>query len=216
LPWDGALPGDRGRSPYRRKRPSLTNFVITTAAILLRKIKLTESSLIVTWLTEDQGKLKTVARGARRPRSAFAGQLDLFFAADITFARSTKSDLHALREVSVRDPRDGLRQLYARTRLASYFVELLELSSEFEQPIPELYDLLRRALDYLNGAEPSRRALLHFEAELSRLLGLTGTHNADADPADAIARLAGRLPPGRAKLWQSLPAVPAMASPPKD
>ncbi len=145
-----------------------------------------------------------MARGARRPRSAFAGQLDLFFAADITYARSTKGDLHALREVAVRDPREGLRQLYARTQLASYFVELLELSSEFEHPIPELYDLLRRALDHVNQAEPTRRAMLHFEAELSRLLGLTGKHNAGADPALAIVRQTGRLPAERAKLLQSL------------
>ncbi len=179
--------------------------LVTTAAILLRKIKLTESSLIVTWLTEEHGKLKTVARGARRPRSQFAGQLDLFFAAEITFARSAKGDLHALREVAVRDPRDGLRQMYARTQLAAYFVELLELCSELEHAVPEVYDLLRRGLDYLNDAEPTRRALLHFEAELSRLLGLTGPHNADADPAQAIARLAGRLPPERTKLLQSLP-----------
>ena len=179
--------------------------MVTTAAILLRKIKLTESSLIVTWFTEDHGKLKTVARGARRPRSPFAGQLDLFFAAEITYVRSARSELHTLREVAVRDPRDGLRQMYARTRLASYFVELLELGSELEHAAPELYDLLRRALDYLNGAEPTRRAMLHFEAELSRVLGLTGRHNADADPAQAIARLAGRLPPERTRLLQSLP-----------
>ncbi len=170
----------------------------------MRKIKLTESSLIVTWLTQDQGKLKTVARGARRPRSAFAGQLDLFFAAEITYARSARGELHALREVAVRDPRDGLRQLCARTQLAAYFVELIELSSELEHAAPEVYDLLRRALDYLQDAEPDRRALLHFEAELSRLLGLTGRHNADADAADAIGRFAGRLPPGRTKLWQAL------------
>jgi DNA repair protein RecO (recombination protein O) len=183
--------------------------LITTAAILLRKIKLTESSLIVTWLTEEHGRLKTVARGARRPRSPFAGQLDLFFAAEITYARSTKGELHTLREVSLRDPRAGLREVYARTQLAAYFVELLELSSELDHPIPEIYDLLRRALDYLNQAAPDRRALLHFEAELSRLLGLTGRHNAQDDPAQAIARLAGRLPPERARLWQSLPDGPA-------
>jgi recombinational DNA repair protein (RecF pathway) len=50
----------------------------TTPAILLRKMKLTETSLIVTWLTEHHGKLKTVAKGARQAKSRFAGRLDLF------------------------------------------------------------------------------------------------------------------------------------------
>jgi DNA repair protein RecO (recombination protein O) len=184
----------------------------TTPAILLRKIKLTESSLIITWFTEAHGKLKTVAKGARRPKSPFAGRLDLFFAAEINFSRSRRSELHILREVVVRDPREGLRQDYLRTRLAAHFVELIEMTTEFEHPVPELYDLLRRALDYLDKNPPTRRAMLHFENQLSRLLGVTGSNNADADPAQAIVRLAGQLPPDRAKLLKSLPR-PAEKSP---
>jgi DNA repair protein RecO (recombination protein O) len=173
----------------------------------MRRVKLTESSLIVTWFTEANGRVQTVARGARRPKSAFAGRLDLFFAAEITYSRSARGDLHQLREVVVRDARGGLRQSYARTRLAAYFVEMIELSSEPEQPAPEVYDLLRRALDYLGGATPNRRAMLHFEVELSRLHGLTGANNPDADAAQAIGRLAGRLPPGRARLLAELESI---------
>ena len=185
----------------------------TTAAILLRKIKLTESSLIITWFTEAHGKLKTVAKGARRPRSPFAGRLDLFFAAEITFARSRKSELHILREVAVRNSREGLRLEYARTQMAAYFVELVEMTTEFEHAVPELYDLLRRALDFLDTHAPTRRALLHFERELGGLLGVTGIHNADADPAQAILRLSGQLPRDRARLLKSLPHLDAALSP---
>ena len=107
----------------------------TTDAILLRKIKLTESSLIITWFSEALGKMKTVAKGARRPKSPFSGRLDLFFAAEINFSRSRKSELHILREVVVRDSREGLRLQYERTQMAAYFVELLELTTEFEHPV---------------------------------------------------------------------------------
>lgn len=183
----------------------------TDAAILLRKIKLTESSLIVSWFTQAHGKLKTVAKGARRPRSAFAGRLDLFFAAEITFTRSRRSELHSLREVVVRDSREGLRQVYARTELASYFVELVEITTEFEHPAPEIHDLLRRALDYLAVNAPTRRAMIHFENQLSALLGVTGAHNLADDAGQAIAQLAGRLPEGRTRLLRGLPA--AIANP---
>ena len=37
-------------------------------AILLRKMPWSETSLIVTWLTERFGTARTVARGARRPK----------------------------------------------------------------------------------------------------------------------------------------------------
>ena len=73
-----------------------------TAAILLRKMPWSETSLIVTWLTERFGTVRTVARGARRPKSEFAGMLDLFYRADIAFSISRSGDLHTLREVSVR------------------------------------------------------------------------------------------------------------------
>lgn len=171
----------------------------------MRRIKLTESSLIVTWFTETHGKLKTVAKGARRPKSAFAGRLDLFFAAEITFSFSRQSELHGLREVVLRDTREGLRTRYERTQMAAYFVELVEMTTEFEHPVPEIYDLLRRALDHLDKNEPSRRAMLHFERELSRLLGVTGEHNLEADPAQAIVRLSGQMPKDRARILKGLP-----------
>ena len=157
----------------------------------MRKIKLTESSLIVTWFTQSHGKLKTVAKGARRPKSPFAGRLDLFFAADITFSLSRRSELHSLREVELRDPREGLRKRYERTLLAAYFVELTEMTTEFEHPAPEIYDLLKRALDYLDQTEPTRRAMLHFEGRLGRLLG--------GSPAARTPRVAARpVAPGQA------------------
>ena len=44
-----------------------------TPAILLRKTPWSETSLIAVWLTERFGAVRTVARGARKPKSAFRG-----------------------------------------------------------------------------------------------------------------------------------------------
>lgn len=174
----------------------------TTAAICLRKTLLSDTSLIVTWCSERFGKIKTVAKGARRPKSPFAGKLDLFFAAEIQWSRSRRSELHTLREVVLCEPFAGLRTLYGRTQLAAYFVELIELATAPEQAVPELYDLLRRAFTYLNNGPATQRALLHFESELARLLGIHG--QAGTTPAVAIGRACGRLPPERAELLQRL------------
>jgi DNA repair protein RecO (recombination protein O) len=177
-------------------------FVDTTAAILLRRTLLTDTSLIVTWLTEDQGKLKTVAKGARRPKSAFAGKLDLFFHAEIHVVRSRKSDLHILKEAMLLDPFEGLREDYRRTQLAAYFVELIELVTEPEHPVPELYELLLRALKYLSTEEANKRALLHFESELVKLLGIHG--QPEVTPAVAIGRAYNALPTARPELLRQL------------
>jgi DNA repair protein RecO (recombination protein O) len=176
----------------------------SSAAILLRRTKLSETSFIITWLTQDHGLIKTVAKGARRPKSPFAGRLDLFFEADIQFVRSRRSELHTLGELLLHSTHDALRQSYLRLELAAHFVELIELTSVADHPIPEIFDLLRRALGFLDAQEPTRRALLHFERELARALGLVDDTN--ADPIRAIARLTHRLPMGRADLLKRLRA----------
>jgi DNA repair protein RecO (recombination protein O) len=173
----------------------------TTPAILLRRTKLTDTSLIVTWLTEQHGRVKTVGKGARGPKSPFAGQLDLFFTCEISYARSRRTDLHSLREVRLVEPHAQLRFDYPRLALASYFAELLELVSEPEHPVPEMYDLLRRALGYLNAHAANQRALTHFETEVAKALGI---HQDAVAPATAIARVYHRLPASR----DTLPALP--------
>jgi DNA repair protein RecO (recombination protein O) len=173
----------------------------STAALLLRRTKFSDTSLVVTWLTCDFGKLKTMARGALRPKSPFAGGIDLFFETEIAFVRSRRSEIHTLREVTLRNSFEGLRRDYSRVEMASYFVELMELMTEPEQPVPELFDLLCRAFKYLENAIPNRRALLHFESELARLLGIHIEGNAHA----ALSRVCHHLPDSRRRLMEKLP-----------
>ncbi len=45
-------------------------------SILLRTYPLREADLIVSFLTRDQGKLRGVARAARRPKSRFGAGLE--------------------------------------------------------------------------------------------------------------------------------------------
>ncbi len=170
-------------------------------AILIRRTRLTETSLIIHWCSVTFGIIKTVAKGALRAKSPFAGKLDLFFDAEIEFVRSRKSDLHILKELSVENPRLGLRQSYARTQMASYFVQLLEMIAELETPIPDHHDLLRRGLDFLADNTPTREALLHYEKEVARLLGLEGHHRS---PIEAIRDVYKKIPSQRAPLLEAL------------
>jgi DNA repair protein RecO (recombination protein O) len=176
----------------------------TSRAILLRKRKLSDTSLIVSWYTESLGKIDTAAKGARRPKSPFAGKLDLFFQAEIQISRSRRSNLHTLTEVVLQNPCIGIRDNYLRTQAASYFVELIEIATEPEHPGPELFHLLQRAFGFLDGQDPTRQAVRHFEAELARLTGVHDSAALKSDPASALGALFGRLPRGRAALLRAL------------
>ncbi len=172
----------------------------STSAILLRKRKLSDTSLIISWCTNSLGVIKTVAKGARQPKSPFAGKLDLFFEADISIVRSRKSDLHTLREVALRNPFGGIRESYARMQAASYFVELIEICTESDHHEPEMFALLQRAFGFLSANEPTLRAVSHFEMELARIAGVHDRTKLKTNPAAALASLFGKLPVGRGKL----------------
>ncbi len=174
----------------------------STSAILLRKRKLSDTSLIVSWCTESLGCIQTVAKGARRPKSPFSGKLDLFFEAEIQIARSKRSTLHTLREVALRNPFPGIRESYLRMQTASYFVELIEICTESDHHEPELFALLRRAFAYLSGKDPTLRAIFHFETELARIAGVHDVKT--GKPARALASLFGRLPSSRPGLLKAL------------
>lgn len=176
----------------------------STAAILLRKRKFSDTSLIVSWCTESLGCIHTVAKGARRTKSPFAGKLDLFFETEIQIAPSRKSTLHTLTEVALRNPFAGIRQNYLRTQTASYFVELIELCTERDHHEPELFALLRRAFAYLDANDSNLRAVAHFETELARITGVHATKMVKNDPAFALGNLFGRLPLSRTPLIKAL------------
>jgi DNA repair protein RecO (recombination protein O) len=178
----------------------------STCAILLRKRKLSDTSLIVHWCTESLGCIQTVAKGARRAKSPFAGKLDLFFEADIQIAQSKRSTLHTLREVALRNPFAGIRASYPRMQAASYFVELIEICTESDHHEPELFALLRRAFGYLTENEPTLRAVAHFETELARLAGVHDVGTLRSNPAHALATLFGKLPKSRGALLTLLQA----------
>ena len=180
----------------------------STAAILLRKRKFSDTSLIVSWCTESLGCVQTVAKGARRAKTPFAGKLDLFFETEISIVTSRKSTLHTLTEVVLKNPFAGIRTNYLRTQAAAYFVELIEICTERDHHEPELFALLRRAFGYLDANDPNLRAISHFETELARIAGVhpaaAGQKKLKADPAFALGNLFGRLPLSRTPLLKTL------------
>src|SRR5881227_3010626 len=104
---------------------AMRSSVIESAmGVILRTRPLTETSLIVQWLTRDHGRLATVAKGARRAKSVFRGKLDLFYSADFSFSRSRRSELHTLREVELQGTHPELRQDLARLQQACYGANL--------------------------------------------------------------------------------------------
>jgi DNA repair protein RecO (recombination protein O) len=142
------------------------------SGVILRTRPLTETSLIVQWLTADYGRMTTVAKGARRAKSPFAGKLDLFYEGEFSFVRSRRSDLHTLCEVAIRETNRALRGDLLCLRQAAYCAALLEQTTETETPLPGVCELFKGLLRQIASVPPQPRTVFAFELKLLRELGL--------------------------------------------
>ena len=167
----------------------------------MRTTRLTDTSLIVHWFSENEGLIKTVVKGALRPKSPFAGKLDLFFSGEILVVGSLKSELHTLREVSISNWRQGLRRSYPITMMAGYFCQLVESGVEPSHRDEPIFDLLRRGLDYLDTNIASLRVLKHFEKQFAEILGVL---RGGGDAEKALLEHLGALPASRKAILELL------------
>jgi DNA repair protein RecO (recombination protein O) len=163
--------------------------------IILRIRPLTDTSLVVEWLTPELGRISTVAKGARRPKSPFAGKLDLIFEAQFSFQRSRRSELHALREVMVVDSHAGLRKDMVLLHQAAYFTVLVEQGTERETPLPEVHALVAGYLRHLPAPDRIPEAMFAFEFQLLSLLGFAPVLDVPKQSKAVIEASFGNLAP---------------------
>jgi len=149
-----------------------------TEAVIIGRTRYSETSLIVQWCSPELGLFRTMVKGALRPKSPFAGLLDLFVSAELRFVRAKTGDLHTLAEARCLNARLGLRSSYGRVLAATYLVKLIALVVEPHAPLPAIYELLVKALDYLSAHDPSRALIERFELRLAEDLGLVGAAGA--------------------------------------
>jgi DNA repair protein RecO (recombination protein O) len=143
-----------------------------TTGLVLRTRPMTDTILIVQWLTRDFGRIATVAKGARNPKSAFRGQLDLFYLADLSFVRSRRSDLHTLREVQLLQTHAGLRTDLIYVQQASYCAALIEQTAEPDAPLPAVFENFRDLLEQLPKQAAQPLTIFGFEMKWLHELGL--------------------------------------------
>lgn len=174
---------------------------MTMPAIAIRRTRFSETSLMVTWFTEQGGKVRTSARGAMRPGSPLAGRVDLFHESRIYWTQARRGDVHTLKEAEIHRAFRPAEPAHLSIMAAAYFAELVARCTQPEEPQPAIYDLLRRALAYLGAQPPGRRAVVFFETELARVLGIYGQ---DQAAVEALREYSGDLPPLRRELLQAI------------
>jgi DNA repair protein RecO (recombination protein O) len=110
---------------------------LTTPAWVLRRVRWSESSLIVALYSLDSGRMSAMARGALRPDSRFAGSLELFSLVEVGVSRRDGRELDTLTDVCVGEPSACLMNnplAFGFASLWSEWVMALLIGNEPSQP----------------------------------------------------------------------------------
>ena len=142
-----------------------------TTAIVLRTIEFSETSLIVTLLTRDLGRISAIAKGARRAKGPFEGALDLLAVCRVVVLRKSTDALDLLTEAKLHRRFRGADRSLERLYGGYYIAEMLRLLLDDHEPHPEVYDLTIRALQQIDGDGNVASSLAFFDLQVLRMLG---------------------------------------------
>ncbi len=142
-----------------------------TTAIVLRTIEFSETSLIVTLLTRDFGRVSALAKGARRPKGPFEGALDLLAVCRVVVIRKSTDTLDLLTEAKLHRRFRGAERSLPRVYAGYYVAEMLRLQTDEHDPHPDVYDLALQTLNQIDGTGEVASSLAYFDAQSLRMLG---------------------------------------------
>ena len=145
--------------------------LVKTPAITLKSRKWGEADRIVTFYTKHLGKIRAVARGARRPKSRMGAALEPLMLCDLNLFEKSGDALFRVSQVDLVEPfvrfREDLTLMAAAARMAN----VVGAVTPDGDPDAHVFDTLEQGLRSLvTSDDPALTALL-FQI---RLLGLTG------------------------------------------
>ena len=142
-----------------------------TLAISLRRYDFGETSQVLHLYTRQQGKLHCIAKGAKRKKSAFHGPFDVLTLYEIIRLEKQAGALDLLTAAEAlceyREVRGDVRRFAA----ASYACDFVDEFTLEGHPQPDLFDLLRWALEALSAGKPIAETVFSFETRSLKILG---------------------------------------------
>lgn len=146
--------------------------ILKQEALVLRVYPASNTSNVVVWWTRENGRVSTLLKGAKRPRSPYLGRFDLFQTCELLYYAHEREDLHHTKDVSPLATRHALRANWRASVVASYAADLLLRVSPPSIPHATLFDLVGRFWDGLAAHGPEATDILRFELAVLEALGL--------------------------------------------
>jgi DNA repair protein RecO (recombination protein O) len=155
------------------------------SGLCIRALDYSETSQIVTFFTRATGKISAIAKGSKRPKSAFDGPIEVFSHGKIVFSDSTREKLAVLTEFEQQPGLDSLRTNLFALNCSLFAAELVSNLTDEYDPHPQLFDsflqFLKNTRDTSHGSRDTISLLILFQLSLLKEVGLKPILNACAN-----------------------------------
>ena len=132
--------------------------------IVLKGLDFGEADRIVTLYTRYFGKVRAIAKGARRPTGRLSGHVEPL--AHATFQLAKGRELDVITQAETREAYRALREDLLSTAAGWYVAELVDRFTVDRQPSAPTFDLLATALRHLDAANPPGLVCRWFDLHL--------------------------------------------------
>lgn len=145
--------------------------LVKATTIVLRSRKWGDADRIVTFYSKERGKIRGVARGARRLKSRFGAALEPFSLCRLNLFEKSGDSLYRISHVDLVRSSQKLRESLGLIDSAARMVNVVAAITPDGDPDPLLFDTLEQGLASLHESEDPTFMALLFQI---RLLGVTG------------------------------------------
>ncbi len=145
--------------------------LVRTRGIILRSVKWGDADRIITVYSPHLGKMRGVARGARRMKSRFGGVLEAFGLVDVTLFQKTPESLGQISQIDLVTNYSLIRENLAVMTAAARMVKMVEAMTADRDPNPSMYAALVHGLESLRPDDDVALTSLLFQIHV---LGHTG------------------------------------------
>lgn len=141
-------------------------------AFVLRAVPLGESDRIVTFLTRTAGKVRAVAKGARRSRRRFGSNLEPLSRVRLTWFEREGADLGRIESADLLESFYGLQEDPERAAVLACFSEVADTFAREQQEDEAFFRLLHAVLRAVRNGLDLEVAGRYFEIWTLRLHGV--------------------------------------------
>ncbi|MFC1594613.1 DNA repair protein RecO [Candidatus Omnitrophota bacterium] len=137
---------------------------------LIKRVNFRETSVIVTFFTQECGKIKGIIKGVRKDPGKIGSNLNLCSYNDIVFYEKRNTDLNLISQCDLIKDYSFIRKDMRMVALASYIAELADTVMPIAETNTHVFQLMQNCLDSLETLD-IEKILYCFQVKILSLSG---------------------------------------------